>query len=1181
VTFTIEEISSDPADLMEALPDVSNPPAIEFFPGDDAIGQAVYEVTATDDGVPAESVTQTFTVNVRPINDPPRFDPSVAGTGDVNNPDEAWSVANEIDPDSGLVSDARITYTLREDLSQQFDRFFIPFRQDPAATGYAPIGLLDVFTVGPPGEADPGEVGGGQTLSMDSVPLTTSQGGTLTLGTDGSGREGVFYVPPLDFNRLIGTVDSFTYSVIDDGESYIDGQLVPDPKTSTNIVEFVLNPVNDQPVFGINLPTDADGDFAPIETLEDSTETTINSFAFSVAAGPPTTAFDETSVSTGQSVSFDIAPLSFDPADAGEFFTAMPTISDEGVLTFQAAPEVFGRFEFEITLTDNGDDDPARGDQRVSDPQTITIDVLPINDQPVVDPSADPLAFTISEDQSIDIFSRATAGQPGMLDVFLPGPANEAEDIVPGGNQTLTIRQPTPVETALGGTISQILDGDGNLIGLSYTPRPNFVGRDSFTYSVIDDGVSVEFGTDRTPIDDPRIASNVVTIDVTPVNNPPQFSGPSNVIRDEDAGSVVVPAWAANVLAGPPTALDELANQEVFFTITQVSGDSGLFTSAPTAVIDDANDTAALEFTTAPDANGVAVFDVQLTDIPTDGTTPASSPVRRFTITINAINDVPTFDPVTTSVSVDEDSGPQALLYAENISPGPDDEADQTVTFDVVTPAESAGLFQQPPRIDISGDSRFLRFLPAPNANGTAVLTITAEDSGGAVSPPQTLTLTINPVNDRPVAEGDDFESNEDVVLNLTTADLLANDSDPDIGNPSDFLRVVMPESSFSLNGAEVRYNAVTGEISYDPTGAVSLQSLSPGESVVDTFTYSVVDMMGEQSNIVTVEVRVNGVNDAPVAAPDNPTLNPNGPTIISILDNDSDVDGTIIPGTIEITLQPAFGSLEIDDNGVVTYTASQSFAVEDVFRYRVADDRNAFSNEALVVISANAAPIARDDNAGTFLEETVVINVSANDEDPDAAPGSPDRGLDLESIQILQEPSSGDVVPLADGTIRYIPADGFVGTDTFQYTIADVSGRVSDPATVAVNVSNSRLQNPALRTDVNGDGNVSPIDALLIINHLARSGQAAIPVTPSDQAPPFYDVDGSRLITPGDALQVINELARRAAFGEGEQASATNQPPAVAEQSLDFVDLIAGGRDEDDEEERLRALDTVFEDLT
>ncbi len=886
-------------------------------------------------------------------------------------------------------------------------------------------------------------------------------------------------------------------------------------------------------------------------------------------------------MSTGQSVTFDITPLSFPENQAADYFTQMPTISDEGVLTFHAAPDVFGRFEFEITLTDDGLNDPSRGDQNLSDPVTITIDVLPINDPPVVDPAAPPLLFEIEEDESIDIFSRAIAGQPGMLDVFLPGPANEAADIVPGGNQTLAIRQPTPVETALGGTISQILDGDGNLVGLSYTPRPNFVGRDSFTYSVIDNGVTVEFGSGRTPIDDPRIASNVVAIDVTPVNNPPQFSGPSNVIRDEDAGSVIVPAWAGNVLAGPPTALDELANQDVFFTITQVSGDSGLFTTAPTAVIDQTNDTAALEFTTAADANGVAVFDVQLTDVPTDGTTPASSPVRRFTITINAINDVPTFDPVATSVSVDEDSGPQALLYAENISPGPDDEADQTVTFNVVTPPESVGLFQQPPRMDISGDARFLRFLPAPNANGTAVLTITAEDSGGAVSPPQTLTLTINPVNDRPVAEGDDFETNEDVVLNLTTADLLANDSDPDIGNPSDFLRVVMPESSFSLNGAEVRYDIATGEISYDPTDAVSLQSLSPGESVVDTFTYSVVDMMGEQSNIVTVEVRVNGANDAPVAAPDNPTLNPDGPTIISILDNDSDVDGTIVPGTIEITLQPAFGSLEIGDDGVVTFTASQSFAVEDVFRYRVADDRNTFSNEALVVISANAAPIARDDNAGTFFEEAVVINVSANDEDPDAVPGSPDRGLNLESIQILQEPSSGDVVPLSDGTIRYIPTDGFVGTDTFQYTIADVSGRISDPATVSVNVANSRLQNPALRTDVNGDGNVSPIDALLIINHLARSGQAAIPVTPSDQGPAFYDVDGSQLITPGDALQVINELARRAAFGEGEQTAAVEESATLADSSLDFVDLIADQRDDEDDEERLRALDSVFGDLS
>lgn len=1190
VTFSIQEVSSDPADLMTAGPDVSNSPGIEFFPAADATGQVIYEITATDDGVPVESLTRTLTVNVRPINDPPRFDPNVAGTDAINGPDEAWSVARQIDPVSGLISDARITYTLREDLSEPVgtpvEPFFIPFQQDTGASGYTPIGLMDVFTVGPPSEADPLKPGGGQTLSMGNVPTSTSQGGTLTLGTDGNGLPGVFYTPPQDFNRVIGSVDSFIYSVVDDGESYLDGQLVSDPKSSTNVVEFVLNPVNDKPVFGINLPP-ADpmnpaAGFRPIETLEDSPATTINSFAFSIEAGPPTTAFDETSVSTGQEVTFDINPLDFPESEAADYFTQMPTISDEGVLTFQAAPDVFGRFQFELLLTDDGPTDASRGDQNVSDPKTITIDVLPINDPPQVDPAAPELFFTIQEDASVEIFSVGSSGDPGLLDVFQPGPANEADDIVPGGNQTLAIRQPTPVETALGGTIEQIRDSNDQLIGLRYTPRANFVGTDSFTYSVIDDGVTVAFGSDRTATPDPRIATNVVTIDVLPVNNRPQFSGPANVVVAEDAGAVSVPAWAGNVLAGPPTALDELQNQDVFFTINQVSGDPALFTTAPTAVIDDVDDTAALQFETAPDANGVAIFEVQLFDIPTDGTTAASSPVRRFTLTVNAVNDVPTFQPVTNSLAVDEDSGPQSLLFAENISPGPADESDQTVTFEVVTPPESMPLFQQQPRVDVNDDEEgILRFLPAANANGTVVLTITAVDSAGGRSAPQNVTLTLNALNDRPVANSDSFDTDEDVVLNLTTAQLLANDVDPDVGNPSDFLRVQMPASSFSLNGAEVRFDALTGSITYDPTGSNDLQSLSPGESVVDSFTYSVIDSQGERSNIVTVEVAVEGVNDAPVALPDNPTLNPNGPTIIPILSNDSDIDGSIVPGTIEITLQPAFGSLSIDDNGVVTFTASQSFAVEDVFRYRVADERNAFSNEALVVISANAAPIARNDNAGTYLEETIVINVSANDEDPDAAAGAANRGLDLTSIQILQEPDSGDVVPLDDGTVRYIPDDGFVGTDTFRYTIADLSGRVSDPGVVNVNVSNSRLQNPASRTDVNDDGSVSPIDALLVINYLARSGQAAVEVTPDDQGPPFYDVDGSQLITPQDALLVINDLARRAAFGgEGEQATVNEEPLSVTGQPLDFIDLIVSGQDDDDDEERVRALDAAFGDL-
>lgn len=1187
--------ATDPDGVMAQLPVVTSTGGLTVFPNVDAVGQVIYVFTFTDDDpTDPKSTDVTVTVNVRPVNDPPRFDPNVTGTTDSNGPDDIYQVAEVTDPVTGEIIDGTITYTLREDNSQPVGQpdapYFIPLRRDPGVSGYTRVGLLDVFTVGPANESDPTTAGGNQTLSLDQIPTRSDLGGTLTLGVDSFGNPGVFYVPPVNYNQDIGGVDSFTYTVIDDGTTVIGGVESPDPQTAINSVELVLTPVNDRPQFNVNLlPIDFNDPNSPlqiIETVEDSDLTTLDNFAFSIEPAPPTTAFDEVNVLTGQSVQFSVTPLSFAPGQSSDFFSVFPSITPEGTLSFKPEANVFGSFDFEVVLVDNGDNDQSRGDLNTSLPVTVTIDVLPINDAPVVRTDVDPLSFTINEDTSLDVFSNGVGNDRGLLDVFAVGPANEGMDLTPGGNQSVFLKEPTPVQTAFGGTITQIRD-NGVLIGLRYTPRTNFVGTDSFIYTVTDNGTTVDFGTDGAERSDPRIASNTVSINVSPVNNPPQYSGPANVTVIEDAGAVTIDNWATNVLAGPQTALDELASQDLFFTVTQLTGDPNLFASAPIAVIDANDKSAQLQFEPAGNANGIATFEVQLFDVPTDGTQQQSTAPRTFTLRVNAVNDPPTFDPVTDSLTVLEDSGPYSNVWATNISPGPSDEVDagQTVRFQVVTPVGAQGLFQQLPEI---ADDGVLRFIPAANANGSVDLTVTAIDSLGGTSVQELLRLDITAVNDQPVAVADNVATDEDSVLTIDASQLLANDIDPDINNPGDTLTVVMNADGFSLTGARVTYDQATGQITYDPSTSIALQALSQSDAAVDSFTYRVVDSQGVQSNVVTVAVAVDGINDAPTAVPDNPTLNPNGPTIIEVLANDSDVDGDIIPTSIEITLQPAFGSLSIDNQGVITFTAFQSFALEDVFRYRVADETGAYSAEALVTIEANAAPVARDDQAGTYLDETISINVVANDFDPDPEPGAPNGGLVYSSIKIVDAPLSGEAVPLGDGNIRYIPGDGFLGIDSFTYTIEDSAGRVSSPANVQVQVVGSRLQNPNLNPDVNDDGDISPIDALLVINRLARAGTGSVPVEDSDVGPPYYDVNGDQQISPSDALAVINELARRQASsgqGEGEltvlDEISTDMSSPVSGDFLGFIDLIATNRDDDDDDdERLSALDIAFGDL-
>ena len=80
-----------------------------------------------------------------------------------------------------------------------------------------------------------------------------------------------------------------------------------------------------------------------------------------------------------------------------------------------------------------------------------------------------------------------------------------------------------------------------------------------------------------------------------------------------------------------------------------------------------------------------------------------------------------------------------------------------------------------------------------------------------------------------------------------------------------------------------------------------------------------------------------------------------------------------------------------------------------------------------------------------------------------------------------------------------------------------------------------SGLQNPVSFTDVNASGDITSLDALLIINRLAESGETSIPVGPDERGPNFFDVNGSLFISALDALLVINHIGEQAPLAMGE----------------------------------------------
>ncbi len=856
-------------------------------------------------------------------------------------------------------------------------------------------------------------------------------------------------------------------------------------------VTLTISAINDAPLFTIPSSVTVD---------EDQGVVSINNFATNVLRGP-IGADDEST----QEVSFVVEAVN--PA----FFEIQPSMLPDGTLSFKTARDVNRNspnadFGVRVYLVDNGLSAPPPNNNR-SVTQTFNVNVNPVNDPPVPD-----IHITSAiEDTSSTIFSSS------VLLGDQPGPIDES-------SQSLVITQVERTSDR-GGSIVPVFSGT-TITSFVYTPGPNVVGVDVFRYVVTDNGSPA------------RGATGTITVNIDGINDPPQFTaGPGEVIATEDAGAFSV-AWARDILAGPPTAQDENSGptrQTVSFQVTATP--SSLFSQGPTIDSD-----GTLRFTPAPDANGSAVIVATAIDSGS-GTAPninRSAPVT-FTISINAVNDAPVFT-AGGNVTVSEDAPAYSQPWATRIAPAagllntPATAVDeQTQIVDFVVTNNRPSLFAVAPTITSTG---LLQFTPASNAFGVATIVVRARDNGSGeglnqnLSAPQTFTLTISGANDPPEGTGDSFSTTEDALLSISAPGLLANDFDTDL--PNDILRATAG-SSTSLLGVPVVVNE-DGSFRYDPRNVSAVQALVDGQTLVDRFTYQVADASNATSSIVTVTITISGVNDAPNAIADAFPVVSGQSILLDVLDNDTDVDTPIDPRTIEIGAIPLNGTVRVLQTGRVEYRSNSGFQGSDSFTYRVRDSLGLLSNEATVTVTTNNPPTAVNDVATTFIDRAININVIRNDFDTDGT-------IDPSTVEIAVAPTNGTVAVQSDGSVTFTPTPGFSGTTSFQYAVADDEGVFSNVATVTVRVSSSIYQNPNNRLDVNADGLISPIDALLVINALNTGGPRPLP-DDLFVPPPFLDVSGNRQLEALDALLVINFLNRNGngSNAEGESGSTTGE---------------------------------------
>ena len=378
----------------------------------------------------------------------------------------------------------------------------------------------------------------------------------------------------------------------------------------------------------------------------------------------------------------------------------------------------------------------------------------------------------------------------------------------------------------------------------------------------------------------------------------------------------------------------------------------------------------------------------------------------------------------------------------------------------------------------------------ASQAGGGAYsVTVTATDPGGlAVSQVFSWTVT----NPAPVANDDTAGTAEDNAVNIA---VLANDTDAD-GDP-------LSVTAASAGAGIVTINA-DGTLTYTPAANFNGS---------DMISYTISDGQGGTST-ATVAVTVASVNDTPVAANDSASTQEDVGLFITVLANDSDVDGD--PLTV-VAATAANGIVTIGADGRLSFMPSLDFNGTDTITYTISDGRGgtATAVATVLVLPVNDAPVAAADAVTTAEDTAVGISVLANDSDVDGDP------LTVTAASA----ANGSVTINADGTLTYVPAADFNGTDTVSYTISDGRGGTAT-GTVAVTVmavndaptpasdtasvdEEGTVLIPVLANDSDVDGNTLTVTAASALN-----GTVVINADGSLSYTPRADFNGTDVVT-------------------------------------------------------------------
>lgn len=601
------------------------------------------------------------------------------------------------------------------------------------------------------------------------------------------------------------------------------------------------------------------------------------------------------------------------------------------------------------------------------------------------DPDGDPLTFAVATHPSHGTVTVAGATATYAPDADWHGGdsftyvAHDGTESSSPATVSVTVTPVNDAPTASGGTVvtdedvaaavalsAVDVDGDpltytivagpdhgvlsGTAPDLTYTPAADYFGPDAFTFKASDGS----------------LASDTVAVEiaVAAVNDAPA-ADPKEAATDEDADVVVT-------LSG-----------------TDVEGDALSFS------IDGAPEhgTVSLVGTSAtyapdPDFHGQDAFAY----VANDGS--ADSEPATVSVTVAAVNDAP--------VAQDLSVGTQEGTALEIVLTGSDVDGDP-LTFAVT---------DQPAHGDLTGTPPSLLYTPDTGYIGPDAFAFEVSDGQGG-SDEGTVSITVNEVNDPPVASDQSETTAEDaaIVFDLDV-------SDPD-GDPLTISVDAGPDhGAVSVLGTSVTYTPAA-----DYHGP-------------DAFTYTAWD--GQAQDGATVSIAVTPVNDAPVAQPASASTDEDASADIQLVA--TDVDGDDL--TYAIAAQPAHGVVTLEGS-VATYVPDDDYFGSDAFAFRVNDGtvNSADAEVTIAIASVNDAPAMADGEATVAEDGSVEIVLVGTDVEGDAL-----------TFSIVSPPEHGSA-QMASPTVTYVPDADYNGTDAF--TVRAHDGQAfSEAATIAVAVS-------------------------------------------------------------------------------------------------------------------------------